>query len=131
MMRKRAPARSWRLPGVAPSLCRSLTCVPEPTAPDADFAIAPATVLPMESERTLPDHTVVVRDGGVGTLPSPDFGVTAPGERADLALPEAGPVENIEATREIAAAISGDRYPSATEIGAELEAIAGRRASRN
>ena len=43
-------------------------CAPEPTVPDADFAIVSATVLPMDSERALSEHTVIVRDGRVAAV---------------------------------------------------------------
>ncbi len=45
-----------------------LACAPEPTVPDAELAIVAATVLPMDSERTLPDHTVVVKDGRIAAV---------------------------------------------------------------
>ena len=58
-----------------------------------------------------------------------DFGVIAPGNRADLVLLESNPLNNIEATREIAAVIAGGRYLTAADIADALEAIAARRAA--
>ena len=56
-----------------PLVALGLACAPEPTVPDADLAIVAATVLPMDSERTLPDHTVVVKDGRIAAvLPAAD-----------------------------------------------------------
>ena len=49
-------------------LLSGLACAPEPTVPDADLAIVSATVLPMDSERTLPDHTVIVKDGRIAAV---------------------------------------------------------------
>ena len=49
-------------------LAAGLACAPEPTVPDADLAIVSATVLPMDGERTLPDHTVVVKDGRIAAV---------------------------------------------------------------
>ena len=68
MLRTRPHFRLRRLLGVVPLLSGSLACAPEPTVPDADLAIASATVLPMDSERVLPDHTVVVKDGRVAAV---------------------------------------------------------------
>ncbi len=68
MLRTRPHFRLRRLLGVVPLLSGSLACAPEPTVPDADLAIASATVLPMDSERVLPDHTVVVKDGRIAAV---------------------------------------------------------------
>ena len=65
-MRKRPHTRFWRLPGVAPPLGWSLASAPEPTVPAAALAIVSATVLPMDSEQTLPDHKAVFEDGRLG-----------------------------------------------------------------
>lgn len=45
-----------------------LSCAPEPTVPGAELAIVSATVLPMDSERVLPDHTVVIKDGRIAAV---------------------------------------------------------------
>ena len=58
-----------------------------------------------------------------------DFGVIAPGNRADLVLLEANPLEDIGATRDIAGVVAGGRYLSAADIAEALEAIAARRAA--
>ena len=49
-------------------LMAGIACAPEPTVPDADLAIVSATVLPMDRERTLPDHTVVVKDRRIAAV---------------------------------------------------------------
>ena len=46
-----------------------------------------------------------------------DFGVIAPGNRADLVLLDANPLQNIGATRGIAGVVAGGRYLSAGDIG--------------
>lgn len=58
-----------------------------------------------------------------------DFGTIVPGGRADLVLLEENPVEDIGATRQIAAVVFGGRLLLADEITGELEAIAARRAA--
>ena len=56
------------LVAVAPLFGAGPACAPDPTVPDADFAIVRATVLPMDSDRVLPDHTVVVQDGRIAAV---------------------------------------------------------------
>lgn len=58
------------LPSAALSLLvpAGFACAPPPTVPDADLAIVSATVLPMDSERTLPGHTVVVKDRRIAAV---------------------------------------------------------------
>ena len=73
--------------------------------------------------RKVAEH--VARGGRIAA----DFGVIAPGNRADLVLLDANPLENIEATREIAGVVAGGRYLSAADIADALEAIAARRAA--
>ena len=70
-----------------------LACAPEPTVADADFAIVSATVLPMDGERTLPDHTVVVKDGRIAAvLPAAEvtLGEGVNGRRRRGTLPDPG-----------------------------------------
>lgn len=61
---------SSRFPGllVPALLIPGFACAPEPTVPGADLAIVSATVLPMDSERALAGHTVVVRDGRIAAV---------------------------------------------------------------
>ena len=73
--------------------------------------------------RLVAEH--VARGGRI----APDFGVIASGNRADLVLLDANPLENIEATREIAGVVAGGRYLRAADIASALEAIAARRAA--
>ena len=65
------------LPAAMALLLPGPGCTPEPTVPGAELAIVAATVLPMDSERVLEDHTVLVRDGRIAAvLPAAD--VTLP-----------------------------------------------------
>ena len=73
--------------------------------------------------RLVAEH--LARDGRI----TADFGVIAPGNRADLVLLEANPLENIEATREIAGVVASGRYLSAADIAEALAAVAARRAA--
>lgn len=73
--------------------------------------------------RSVAEH--VARGGRLAA----DFGVIAPGNRADLVLLDANPLENIGATRDIAGVVAGGRYLSAADIADALEAIAARRAA--
>ena len=73
--------------------------------------------------RMVAEH--VARGGRIAA----DFGVIAPGNRADLVLLDANPLENVEATREIAGVVTGGRFLSAADIAEALEAIAARRAA--
>ena len=73
--------------------------------------------------RIVAEH--VARGGRIAA----DFGVIAPGNRADLLLLESNPLEDIGATREIAGVVAGGRYLSAADIAEALEAIAARRAA--
>ncbi len=58
-----------------------------------------------------------------------DFGVIASGARADLVLLEQNPIEDIGATRTIAAVIHGGQVLMADDIAATLEEVAARRAA--
>lgn len=58
-----------------------------------------------------------------------DFGVIAPGARADLVLLEENPLEDIGATRSIAAVVHAGRVVTAEDIAAPLEEVAARRAA--
>ena len=73
--------------------------------------------------RKVAEH--VARGGRIAA----DFGVIAPGNRADLVLLDANPLENIEATRQIAGVVAGGRYLGAADIAEALDAIAARRAA--
>ena len=73
--------------------------------------------------RLVAEH--VARGGRIAA----DFGVIAPGNRADLVLLESNPLEDIRATREIVGVVAGGRHLSAADIAANLEAIAARRAA--
>ena len=66
MIRKGSCGGFGRAIGVA-LLVSGLAC-PEPTVPGAELAIVSATVLPMDSERMLPDHTVVVKGGRIAAV---------------------------------------------------------------
>jgi len=61
-----------------------------------------------------------------GRLPA-DFGVIERGRRADLVLLEANPLEDIGATRQIAAVVAGGRLLRPDAVAAERENIAARR----
>lgn len=67
----------------------------------------------------------LARDGRI----EDDFGVIAPGARADLVLLDENPLEDIGATRAIAAVIHGGRVLTAEDIASTLEEIAARRAA--
>ena len=49
-------------------LAAVLGCAAEPTAPGADLAVVGASVIPMDSERVLENHTVVVADGRIALV---------------------------------------------------------------
>ena len=68
MMRKR-PCSSLASPAAAVLLSLpGAACVQGATVPDADLAIVSATVIPMDRERVLPDHTVIVADGRIAAV---------------------------------------------------------------
>ena len=73
--------------------------------------------------RIVAEH--VARGGRIAA----DFGVIAPGNRADLVLLESNPLDDIGATRQIAGVVAGGRFLSAADIAEALEAIAARRAA--
>ena len=69
MIRTKRDARPRSLPVLTLSLLlANLACAPEPTVPGADLAVVSATVLPMDSERVLADHTVVVENGRIAAV---------------------------------------------------------------
>ena len=69
---------STLIAGLPLLLALGQACTPPPTAPGAELAIVGATVVPMDSERTLPDHTVLVEDGRIAAvLPAPEARIGA------------------------------------------------------
>lgn len=67
-MKRTRPDSGFETLTAAALLLSGPACAPEPTVPGADLAIVSATVLPMDGERTLPDHTVIVRDGRIAAV---------------------------------------------------------------
>lgn len=63
-----------------------------------------------------------------GWIPG-DFGVVAPGNRADLVLLEANPLEDLAAVGRIAGVFLAGRFLDAAEIATALDAIAARHAA--
>ena len=82
---------------------------------------------PWESLATA-TRAVAAHSSRNGWIPG-DFGTVAPGNRADLVLIEANPLEDIGAVGRIAGVFLGGRYLDAAEIAAALEAIAARHAA--
>lgn len=66
------------------ALCTALLLVGLPLAAQETIAVTNVTVLPMDRERRLSDHTVIVRDGRIAALgPSADIRVPAGARRID------------------------------------------------
>lgn len=70
----REPATSTPTPAAAPAAAAALDLTPPPPAA---YAITGATVIPMDRERVLRGHTVLVRDGRIAAL-GPDGRVRIP-----------------------------------------------------
>lgn len=98
-------------------LALPVTLLPVAQEPSRVVAFVGVTVVPMDRERVLENHTVLVRDGTIrgGTIEA--------GQRADLVLLAADPLADISNTRRIDGVMVAGRWLPKAEIDRRLAAL--------